>query len=122
MGTEAEVLDGLTGVLGTTEEEGVASGRSTESKLVQSQSLTAGSQDASAGSGSEAKSSHGALGELEKTVVVGDGSNNDNGLVVGLGLLGSVGGNAGQRHGGSVDLGEEQTTQDDLVERGIGTT
>lgn len=104
VGSEAEVADGLTGVLGTTEDQSVASGGGTESKLVEGDGLTTGSDNASAGSGGEAQSSNGVLGELEKTLVVGDGADNDNGPLL---LGGSVGYEAGQRHRGTVDLGHK---------------
>lgn len=74
MGTEAEVLDGLTGVLGTTEEEGVGTGGGTGSDLVDGQSLAASRKDAGTGGSSEAESRDGELGELEEAVVIGDGA------------------------------------------------
>jgi hypothetical protein len=42
------VLDGLTSVAGTTEEEGVGTGRLAESKLVESEALSSGLLDTSA--------------------------------------------------------------------------
>jgi hypothetical protein len=58
VGTEAEVLHGLTGVLRATEEEGVGTGGSAESKLIQSQGLTASLLNASASGGSETEGSN----------------------------------------------------------------
>ena len=84
VGTEAEVLDGLTGVLGATEDQSVATGRSTESKLVQSDGLTTGGDDASASSGGETKGSDSHLGESEEAVVVRDSSDNDDGALLAL--------------------------------------
>lgn len=55
VGAKAEVLDGLTGVLGATEEEGVGASWRAHGKLVNGEALTAGGQDAGAGSGSEAE-------------------------------------------------------------------
>jgi hypothetical protein len=75
VGTKAEVLDGLTGVLGATEEDGVGSSREAGSDLIDGEGLTTGLQDARAGSGGEAESRNGELGELEETVVVSDGAN-----------------------------------------------
>lgn len=74
VGTEAEVLEGLTGVLGSTEEEGVGSSGETGSDLVDGEALTTGLLDASAGRGGEAESRNGELGDLEHTVVVSDGT------------------------------------------------
>jgi len=85
--THAKVLDSLTGVLGTTEQEGVATSGGTESKLIESQSFTTGSKDASTGSGSESERSDAELGNRKQTVVIGDGADNNDGLALGT-LLG----------------------------------
>lgn len=99
VGTEAEVLDGLAGVLGSTEEQSVGTSGETGGNLVDGESLTTSLLDAGAGRGGEAQGSDGELGELEEAVVVGDGADNDNGLaLVGL-RVGLVG-------GGRDDLGE----------------
>jgi hypothetical protein len=74
VGTHAEMLDSLTGVLGSTEEEGVGSSGETGSDLIDGEALAAGLLNASAGRGGEAHSRDGELGKLEKTVVVSDGS------------------------------------------------
>lgn len=118
VGTHAEVLNSLTSVLRSTEEEGVASGRSAESKLIQGEDLTTGGQDAGAGSGGEAEGGDAQLGDGQETVVVGDGADDDDGLVVGL--LGDVGDDPGERHGGPVDAGHEEAAEDDLVEGRLG--
>jgi hypothetical protein len=119
VGTEAEVLDGLTGVLGTTEDQGVASGRSTESKLIQGDGLTTSGEEASTSGGGESQGSDGHLGALEQAVVIGDGADDDDSSL--LTLLVNVGNNSGQRDGRSVDLGRKQTSKDDLVERRVGS-
>jgi len=74
VGAHAEVLDSLTGVLGSTEEEGVGSGGEAGSDLVDGEGLAAGLQDACAGGRGEAERSDGELGEVEETVVIGDGA------------------------------------------------
>lgn len=84
VGTEAKVLDGLSGVLGASEEQGVASSGCTESKLVQGQGLTTSSQDTGPSSSSEAESSNAKLGDSQETVVIRDGTNDHDSLVVGL--------------------------------------
>jgi hypothetical protein len=99
VGTHAEMLDGLTSVLGTTEEEGVGTGGEAGRDLVDGKDLTASLLDAGTGGGSEAESSNGELGELEETVVVGDGANDDNGLAL-VGLRGVLVGS------GRNDLGQ----------------
>jgi hypothetical protein len=125
VGTEAEVLDGLTGVLGSTDEEGVGTGGETGGNLVDGESLTTSLLDAGAGRGGEAHGSDGELGELEKTDIVGDGADNDNGLAsVGLGgvLVGSGRDDLGEGDRGTVDLRHHQTAEDDLVEGSVGAT
>lgn len=119
VGAHAEVLDGLTGVLGTTENKGVAASGSTESKLIQSDGLTAGGDNAGAGGGSEAESRNRDIGERKETVVVGDGSDNNDGAL--LALLVDVGNNAREGHRRTVDLGHEETAENNLVEGSVGT-
>ena len=82
----AKVLDGLARVLRATEKDGVGASRGTESELVESEALTAGLDDASAGGGGEAESADGHLGDLEKADIVGHAGNGGNCLaLVGLG-------------------------------------
>lgn len=119
VGTHAEVLEGLTGVLGSAEEEGVATGGGAEGELVEGDGLAAGSGDASAGGGGEAQGSDGQLGDGQETVVVSDGSDDDDGALV---LLVQVADNAGDGDGRAVDARHEETAQDDLVEVGVGAT
>lgn len=84
--TKAKVLDGLTCVLWTAEEEGVGTSWRAHGELVNCDALTAGLGDPGTGGSGEAKSSDGELWNFEKTVVVGDGTNQDDGLaLVGLG-------------------------------------
>lgn len=124
VGTHAEVLDALTGVLGATEEDGVAASGGTERELVKGEALTAGRKDASAGGLGEAEGGDRELGELEETVVVGDGTNNNDGLGS-LALLGDATtvlreiDDARDRDRWAVDLGHEQATEDRLVEAGL---
>lgn len=117
VGTEAEVLDGLAGVLGAAEEQGVASGGGAEGKLVEGDGLTAGGSNAGTGGGGEAESRNGDLGDGQETVVVGDGANDDDGLLL-VAVL-DVGGNAGEGDGRAVDARHEEAAQDNLVEVGL---
>lgn len=124
VGTEAEVLDGLTGVLGATEEEGVGTGRGAHGQLIDGQGLTTSGDNASAGSVGVAEGSDRELGELKETVVVSDGADQDNGLaLVSLAgvLVGSSGNDLGERHGRAVDLAHVQTAEDSGVELAVGT-
>ena len=120
VGTEAEVLDGLTGVLGATEDQGVATGRRAESKLIQSDGLTTSSDDASTSSGGETKSGDGHLGVGLGGRGIIKKKNNDDGALLALAV--DVGNNARQGDGRAVDLGGEETTENNLVEGSVGTT
>lgn len=120
VGTEAEVLESLTAVLGATENQGVAAGRGSESELIESDGFSASSSDASTCSGSEAKSSNCSLRESKESVVVSNSSDNNDGSL--LALLGNVGHNSRQRDGWSVNLGHEKASEDNLVEGSVGTT
>jgi hypothetical protein len=136
VGTEAEVLDGLAGVLGATEEEGVGTSGGADGDLINGEGLAAGLQDAGTGGGGEAESRNGDLGQLQETVVIGDGADlcllveirysgaasaayDDNGLALvslaGVGV-GSGGDDLGQGNRGTVDLGHHEPAQDGLVE------
>lgn len=76
MGVRAEtkVLDSLTRVLGTTQEKGVGASREASSNFVNSKNLTASLLDAGTGRGRESKGGNRELGELQETVIIGDGS------------------------------------------------
>ena len=114
VGTEAEMLDSLAGVLGATEEEGVGTGGLLESELIESDGLAASGDDAGTGGGGEAQSGDGHLGDDQETVVIGDGTNNNDGLLL-VAVL-EVLGNAGQRDRRAVDAAHEQAAKHDLVE------
>jgi hypothetical protein len=116
---EAEVLDCLTGVLWSSEEQGVASSRSAESQLIQSQSLSSSSDDASTSSSSESESGNAELGDGQEAVVIGDGANDYNSALVIL--TGFVGNNSRDGDRGSVDAGHEESAENDLVERRVGS-
>lgn len=119
VGAESEMLEGFSAVLRSSEDQGVAASRSSESQLVERNRLTASSDNSGTGSGCEPKGGNSRLGESQETVVIGDGADNDDGAL--LALLADVGDNAGQRNGRAVDLGHEKSSEDHLVECGIGS-
>jgi hypothetical protein len=125
MRPKPEMLHTLPGILRSTQQQRIRTGRRPHSQLIQRQSLTTSLLDASAGSSCEAEGRNGQLGDGEEAVVVGDGAHDDDGLVLGgvVGALG-VGGayEAGEGDGGAVDAGHEEAAEDDLVEVGVGTT
>lgn len=125
VGTEAKVLDGLTGVLGSTEEDDVRSSRGTECELVESDALTAGLLNTGTGRCGESESSDAQLGNLEETVVVGDGGHDSTDLaLISLGGVGVGGGSNDLREGNgrAVDAAHSQTANHGLVEFAVGTT
>lgn len=63
--SKTEMLESLSGVLWSSKEKSVASGWGSEGQLIDGQSLTTGSKDASTGSGSEAESRNTELGNLQ---------------------------------------------------------
>lgn len=115
--TEAEVLHSLTGVLGAAEEEGVGTSGGTEGKLVQSEDLTTGLLNASASSGGDAQSSDRQLRDGQEAVVIGDGTDHNDGLA--LVRLVDVRGNTGDRNRRAVDARHEETAKNSLVEVGL---
>lgn len=118
VGTEAEVLDSLTGVLGAAEEEGVGTSGLLKSQLVKGDGLAAGGNNAGTGGGGEAKGSDLGLGALNQAVVVGDGADNDNGLLL-VAVL-QVACDARQGDGRAVGARHKEAAKDNLVEAGVG--
>lgn len=118
------MLDGLPRVLGSTEEEGVGTGRLAERKLVEGEALTSSLLDTGTGSAGEAKGGDRELGNVVEADVVSDGRDGDNGVLLGEGLvgLGDLAGDARDRHGGAVDLAHVEAAEDDLVETRVGAT
>lgn len=116
----AEMFDGFSSVFGTTEQEGVGSSGGTKSELVQGENFTTGLFDASTGGSSETEGGNREFGDGQHAVVVGDSSDNDDGLS--LLFLIHVGNDARQADGRSVRAGHEKASEDNLVEVGIGTT
>jgi hypothetical protein len=117
MGTHTEVLNRLTRVLGTTDEDSVGTSRSTEGQLIQSKDFTTSLQDTSLGSLGKVKSSNRELGEVQKTRIIGNGTNNNNSLTF-LVVLD----NTRDGDGRTVDTRHKETLQDNLVEVGVSTT
>ena len=101
VGTEAKVLESLTGVLGATDQQGVAAGGGTQGQLVEGQGLATGGDDAAAGGSGESQSGDGHLGDLEEAVVIRDSADDNDGLAL---LIADLALDAGQGNGGSVDL------------------
>ena len=100
----AKVLVGLADVPLAAEEDGVGASRGTEGELVEGEALAAGSGDTFTGRGGESEGGDGEFGNLGETLVVEDGTDNNDGLgVVGVGAFGVLD-NARDGDGRSVDL------------------
>lgn len=124
VGTKAKVLDGLTGVLGTPEEDHTGASRGTQGQLVKGEALAAGLLDPGTSSGGEAQSADAQLGDLIEAVVVGHGAHDGADLALvclARVLVGSDGHNLAQADRGLVDLAGHQTAEDRLVEAGVGS-
>lgn len=113
VGAVAEVLDGLTSVLGATEEQGVAASGGLEGELVKGEDLATSSLDPGTGGSSEAEGRDVDRGDLEETVVVGDGADDDDGALL---VVLNVARNAREGDRGAVDAGHKEAAEDDLVE------
>lgn len=122
VGAHAEVLDGLTGVLRSADEDRVLSGRGALGELVERKALTASSDNARAGSLGETEGGDAELGKLDHAVVVRDRANDDDSLGGRAAILddaalvaGKVD-NARDRDWRAVDLGHIQPAEHSLVE------
>lgn len=119
-----EVFNRLPSVLRSPDEKGVASSRRPQRELVKSQSLASSCLDSGASGGSESQSGDGKLRDSEETVIVSDGTDNDNSLVIVVSRvwISTVLDDAGDRDRGPVDLGHEETAKNSLIEGAVGTT
>jgi len=115
----SKMLECFSRILWSSQEKGVASSWGTESQLIQGQNLTTRRNDTGTSGCGETKSGDTELWDSEEAVIIGDGADDYDGLVIGF--LRRVGDNSGQGNGWSVDTGHEQTTENDLVERRVGT-
>lgn len=98
------MLDGLTDVPLTSEEDGVRTSRGTESELVEGQSLTTGSGDPLSGGCGESESGDSELGDNGETLVIEDRADNDDSLGSVLVRVGGLLDNSGEGNRGSVNL------------------
>ena len=120
VGTEAKVPDGLARVLGTPQEQGVGASRLLKGELIEGDGLTTGGKDTGAGRGGEAEGGDADLGYHVQAVVVGDGADHHDRLLLVVALV-DVGGDARERQGRAVHARHEQPTKHHLVEGRVGT-
>eukprot|EP00341_Mesodinium_pulex_P013290 CAMPEP_0116912236 /NCGR_PEP_ID=MMETSP0467-20121206/15963_1 /TAXON_ID=283647 /ORGANISM="Mesodinium pulex, Strain SPMC105" /LENGTH=174 /DNA_ID=CAMNT_0004588171 /DNA_START=76 /DNA_END=600 /DNA_ORIENTATION=- len=108
-GAVTEVADGLSGVLGAAEENGVSSLGRAQSELIQGDALATSLGDAGSSGGGELQSADGQLGHIEETSIISDGANDDRGLAI-LSLHESR--ESGDRQRSLVDAGHAQALLD----------
>ena len=123
------MLHRLPRILRSPYEQRVTPRRRPQRQLIQRQTLPARLLDPGARRGREAQGRDADFGDGEQTGVVGDGADDNDGLVrdvggrVGVGFCGGVGGvagEAGEGEGGAVDAGGEEAAEDDFVEGAVG--
>ena len=116
------MLDGITSVATSTDEDGVGTSRALEGELVEGHDLTTGSSNAGAGGGGDTEGADlEALGDHDAGII-SDGANDDNNLVVLVVLVVAlvVAGKEVEGHDGAVDAGHHKTLEHDLVEGSAG--
>ena len=119
-GRVTEVLVHLSGLSGALEKDGVASGRSSESKLIESQALATVVLDSSSSSlGELERTDLQALGRLSHSLVIGDGANDDGDLLLVV-LHVHVQLGDGQRR--SVGSGHAKSLEDGVGELGAASS
>ena len=78
--SSTEMLSGFSGFR-SSKEESVSSGRGSKHELVQSHALATSLDDSGAGGFGEAEGSNGELGAFQKSLIISDGSDNNNSSV-----------------------------------------
>jgi len=111
------VLDGITAVSWSLQEERVLAQWSLLSELVEADDFSASFEDALAGRLGDAESGQLHLGHGLESGIVGNGTDNDDGLA----LL-HVGAESGERQRWSVGSAHEETLEEDLVELGVSSS
>mmetsp|Transcript_12780 Transcript_12780/g.35907 ORF Transcript_12780/g.35907 Transcript_12780/m.35907 type:complete len:205 (-) Transcript_12780:160-774(-) len=112
----AKVLDSLARVLGAAEQDAAGASGGLQSQLIESQALSAGLEDAGAGSLGELQGAHTQLGDLKHADIVRDGADQNCHLaILALHELGELA--QGERR--AVHLGHEHPLEDNLVEGAV---
>ena len=119
--THSKVLDSLTSVPLSTEENRVGTSGCPQGKLVEGDGLTTGSQDALLRRLSEPESRNRNFGDFGQTDVIGNSSDLNNDFRRQVGGAGGLFHDAGEGDGGTVDLGKEKSVEDDLFNPSAGS-
>jgi len=120
--SETKVLNGLTGVFGSPQQDSVGASWGPQGELVESDSLTTGSNNSGTGGCGEPQCRNGELGDGQGTVIVCDSPDNNDGLVeLGGLLMGDILEDPGDGDWWAVDLGHEKAAEYNLVEVGVSS-
>jgi len=114
----SEMASGLS-LLGSSEEEGVRSGRSLHDELVKSHARATGGDDSGTSGLGESEGGNVELGDLEGSKIIGDNSDNNGSAA---GVLSEASDHSGDGHRGSVDSGGNESSEDGLAEVGSGSS
>jgi len=117
-GSVAEVSLCLTGIAGTTQQDGVGALGCLQGKLIKGQALTTSLGDAGTGGLGESKSTDGHLGNINKANIVGDTTDNDSGLAI---LALHVSGDTGNGKRSPVHSGRTESLNNGSGELRLGT-
>ena len=109
------MLDSLTGVPLTPQEQSVRPSRCTKCELIQGQDFTTSVQDPLLCPAGESEGGDGELWEGGEADVVGNGANGDNNLTLVGGTCRDLFGNAGEGDGRTIDFGHEESLENDCV-------
>ena len=109
------MLDGLTGVPLTPQEQSVRPSRRPKRKLVQGQDFTTSVYNPLLGTASESEGGDGEFWEGGEADVVGNGANGDNDLALIGGRRRDLPGDGGEGDGRTVDFGHEEPLENDFV-------
>jgi hypothetical protein len=113
----SEILLGLS-VFGSSDQESVRSGWGGHNKLIEGEALSSGLDNSSSGGLGESEGSDGHLWDLVESVIVSDGGDSDDDLILSLKELS----NLGDGDWWSVDSGGDESSQDGLAETGVGSS
>ena len=103
------MLDGLTGVPLTPQEQGVRPSRCPKRELVQSQDFTTSVHDPLFCPAGESEGGDGELGDISEADVVSDGADADNDLTLVGGRRRDLSCDCGEGDGRTIDLGHEES-------------
>ena len=116
------MLKRLSRILRPSEKNSITPSRSPQRQLIQRQHLPPSRNNARMSRLGKPERRNGKLGDLQQTLVVRDGADHDDDLIIIIaGFLRRVGDDAGDGDGGAVDAGHEEAAEDYFVEGRVGS-